>query len=123
MGISWGNPQTGPRVDVLKSYWAKMISSAGPWFDITHTDFAGGADPTGVLDSTAAIAAAGDAAFNAGGGALYGPPGNYLASQIVLKNRVSLLGSGLWSTRFTQKAGSNKDFIINFVSPDTIAAN
>lgn len=46
-------------------------------YTITDPQFAGGADPTGVADSTAAIKAARDASIAGGGGPVWCPPGTF----------------------------------------------
>jgi len=49
----------------------------------------------GLSDDTLAIQMAIDAAYNAGGGSVYVPPGNYIvSSSITLKYRVNLVGAG-----------------------------
>lgn len=66
------------RLDAVNRYLAAQMFGGGPWADITHSKYAGGADPTGAVDSTAAIQAAVDE-MSAGGkrGIVWVPPGLY----------------------------------------------
>jgi hypothetical protein len=69
-----------------------------------------GAVGDGVADDTAAITAAIDAVFNAGGGTVYLPPGTYLVSSIV-KNwtgavTVNIRGAGKRVTKLKKKTGT-----------------
>jgi Pectate lyase superfamily protein len=63
---------------------AAAPTTAPQWVDITQAAYAGGADPTDTVDSTAAIRAAINAAI-AGGQPLYLPAGTYkITSELVL---------------------------------------
>ena len=66
-----------------------------------------GADPTGANDSTTAIQAALDAAAAAaGGGVVAVPPGNYVASNLLIGSFVTLQGAGP-ATVLTGKPGAS----------------
>ena len=68
-------------------------------FNVKDPDFAGGADPTGAADSTAAINAAIAAIDAAGGGVLYFPKGTYkklrTSANIVLCSNITVRGDGM----------------------------
>lgn len=94
-------------------------ASGGPadWAVVTDTAFAGGADPTGADDSTAAIQAALlsfgtiGGASQGQGGVVYMPPGQYLTSKtLIIPAGVKLTGSG-WGSQITLITGSNCDII------------
>lgn len=57
-----------------------VLTGMGAATNVLNTAYAGGADPTGANDSTAAIAAAVSAISTAGGGTLCIPAGNYVVS-------------------------------------------
>lgn len=58
-----------------------------------------------------------------GNGSVTLSPGTFTdVDQIVGQDRTWLRGAG-WATKLVQKAGANKDLLINFVSPDGIVAN
>jgi parallel beta-helix repeat protein len=59
-----------------------------------------GADPTGVADSTAAIQAAIDAAFAAGGGVVIVPPGIYLLGECTLAESLWNFGAAVAPSTF-----------------------
>jgi len=72
-------------VDVLKG--------SGAALNVLNTAYSGGADPTGVSDSAAAINAALTAAASGGGGAVYLPPGTYkIGSTLTVPGGVALTG-------------------------------
>jgi hypothetical protein len=72
----------------------------------------------GIADDTTAIQNTINAAASGSGSIVFFPPGVYLASQIVLMQGISLVGSGMnpspWGmgTTLQQKAGVNKDFVV-----------
>lgn len=70
-----------------------------------------GAKGDGVTDDTTAIQAAIDAAFAAGGGIVFLPEGTCIASQILLKGNVVLVGAGKNITILKQKDNSNVNFV------------
>jgi hypothetical protein len=78
-----------------------------------------GAMGNGITDDTNALQSAINAAASGGGSIVFFPPGVYLASQIVLTQGISLVGSGMnaspWGlgTTLQQKAGVNQHFIVS----------
>jgi len=88
------------------------LTATGAGLNVLNAAFAGGADPTGVADSTAAIQAAVNAASAAGGGRVFIPPGTFLVSAaILLATGVELAGAGRFaSTILANPAGSGYDF-------------
>lgn len=87
----------------------QRFASGRPWVDVTASPF--GADPTGALDSTAAIQAAIDYAITLGGGLVYLPAGLYLISAaLVLGSSVQLVGAGMTLTEIRQSS-LTADFI------------
>lgn len=80
-----------------------------------------GATGNGSTDDTAAIQNAIDAVSTAGGGIVYVPPGTYIASQLVIKNRVWLEGAGLRATVLKHKSSTTGDFIKNYLATGTEA--
>lgn len=80
--------------------------------NVTNAIYGGGADPTGVADSTVAIQAAIDAIAGAGGGVVYFPMGTYKTTgQLVLKDKVSLRGDGRDVTIIKNTNNTNIIFI------------
>ena len=75
-----------------------------------------GAKGDGVTDDTAAIQAALDAVYTAGGGRVYLPPGTYIVTQIQLRDDVELFGESRGSTTLKLKASANTDIIIKHAS-------
>lgn len=82
-----------------------------------------GAVGDGTTDDTAAIQAAIDEAAAAGGAVVWLGPYLYLVGQLVLQNRVQLIGSGMHSTVLKAKASLNDSVIVNYVSGDQVEAN
>jgi hypothetical protein len=82
-----------------------------------------GAKGDGTTDDTAAIQAAIDAVAASGGGQVLLPPGTFVTGQLVLKNRVWLVGAGTRSTVIYLKTGTNASAIKNYVSSNAIEAN
>lgn len=87
------------------------------WANVLDPEFAGGADPTGGADSTAAIQAALLSFGTLGswsegqGGTCYLPPGFYVISKpLIIPSGVTLAGSG-WSSQLRLTTGSNCDMI------------
>lgn len=74
----------------------KQAAPAKSGYSVSVIDAPYGADPTGKQDSTAAIQAAVDAVYAAGGGAVHIPAGKYLVSYpfIKLKGFVQVIGDG-----------------------------
>lgn len=72
--------------------------------NVTDSQWAGGADPGGVLDSTAAFAAA---ITGAGAGTVYVPPGTYKISTgpLTLTAGTRITGAGASATTLTTSAG------------------
>jgi pectate lyase-like protein len=97
-------------VDVLKS---------GIAVNVLNTAYAGGADPTGVGDSTAAIQAAITAACGGhytytaqAGGFVYLPTGKYVISKtLIIPSCVTLAGAGWWNTTIQLATNSGCDVI------------
>lgn len=96
---------------------AQLIVSKGPKVNVLHTDFAGGADPTGVSDSTAAFQAAlayaqtkAGNASGAGAATLYIPAGRYKMNGCLTitgaNAAVNILGDGSSNTEIDQTAAS-----------------
>lgn len=75
-------------------YWGLTVNVCSP-------EFSGGADPTGVKDSTAAIQAAVDFVHRAGGGTVVIPAGLFLVSWpfVRLYGYVNVVGAGPGATR------------------------
>src|SRR5690349_16700033 len=84
------------------------LTAMGASFNVLSAAFSGGADPTGVADSTAAIQAAMNA-LPSSGGIVFFPPGTYkITSPLVPTiNRTRLLGSGPDCTVIQAGAGAN----------------
>jgi hypothetical protein len=81
-----------------------------------------GAVGDGVADDTAAIQAAINAMFTAGGGTLYFPAGNYRHTvQLVFKNNISYIGASYKSTQLTYTGISDQVVIQNPVNGSTVA--
>ena len=78
---------------------AAFTGKYAPVFNVTKATFAGGADVTGGADSTAAIQAAVDACWQAGGGTVFLPSGRFrITAPIVIgrtANYVTLEGAGI----------------------------
>ena len=71
-----------------------------------------GAKGDGVTDDTQAIQDAIDYMFTTyGGGGVYVPAGQYIVTQVRLKNKIDLFGDG-WRSRITLKDGTNNDLIV-----------
>jgi hypothetical protein len=92
-----------------------LVSGLSPHLDVKTY----GALGNGITDDTTAIQSAINAAASGGGSSVFFPPGVYLASQIVLTQGISLVGSGMnaapWGlgTTLQQKAGVNQHFIVS----------
>ncbi|TLM70023.1 MAG: right-handed parallel beta-helix repeat-containing protein, partial [Actinobacteria bacterium] len=80
--------------------------SPGGWFDVKSF----GAVGDGLVDDTAALAAAVDAAKAAGGGVVWFPAGTYVSSTIVLSGGVTLRGVG-WQSIIRLRSGANAHLI------------
>jgi Pectate lyase superfamily protein/Right handed beta helix region len=102
--------QSGFVTDINNDY-AALSAVAG--FNVLNTAYGGGADSTGVTDSSAAI----QAAVNAAGTApVIVPAGTYLlASPVTIQLPLSILGAGRDSTVFTLGSGVN-DFAFKFTA-------
>jgi hypothetical protein len=91
----------GPPTSANTTIFASQVKgpqriTVGPtWLNILSDLYSGGADPSGVADSTAAIQAA-ITALPAGGGRIYMPPGTYklTSSLTVSTSNVLIEGSG-----------------------------
>lgn len=92
----------------------KQATPAKSGYSVSVIDAPYGADPTGKADATAAIQAAVDAVYAAGGGAVHIPAGKYVVSYpfIKLKGFVQVIGDGDGtqilasdSTPITEKTG------------------
>ncbi len=79
-----------------------FVGAGGPVFNVTHPSFAGGADPTGVVDSTAAIQATINA-IPVSGGIVFLPPATSLGWPAVYKVSATLS----WSTKPIWLMGSS----------------
>jgi hypothetical protein len=105
-----------PRVPDGKTFDGNPLASGpSPYLDVKTY----GALGNGITDDTTAIQSAINAAASGGGSTVFFPPGVYLASQIVLTQGISLVGSGMnaspWGlgTTLQQKAGVNQHFIVS----------
>ena len=75
-----------------------MYDKGGQVFNVMHPDF--GAKADGSTDDTVAIQAAIDAVNTAGGGIVFFPDGEYITSStLVMKQDVSLYGTGRFNSR------------------------
>lgn len=101
------------RLDALEAE-PKQAAPAKSGYSVSVIDAPYGADPTGKADATAAIQAAVDAVYAAGGGAVRIPAGKYVVSYpfIKLKGFVQVIGDGDGtqilasdSTPITEKTG------------------
>lgn len=84
------------------SYTTDDLITKSPLMDVRHPDF--GAVGDGVTDDTAAIQAAIDAAYTAGGGVIYFPAGTYLVSGLTKTYGAGYIplifrGVGNWASR------------------------
>ena len=78
-----------------------LTGNPGILYNVLNTAFAGGADPTGAADSTAAIQAAISAVIYAGGGVVYVPMGRYkVISTLTASGNIPvyIVGDGLWAS-------------------------
>jgi len=73
----------------------------------------------GLTDDTAAFNAAILAAYNAGGGTVTFGPGTAIVADIVLRNKVELVGAGMASTALKLKNSGNTDVLKTLVPLDT----
>ena len=101
-----------PNVGDVPKFTAKgwsfsSLVSGNIFFNIADA----GATGDGSTDDTIAIQASIDAASAVGGGIVYGPPGVYAATQIILKSHVIIMGSG-WGTIFKQISATALDFVV-----------
>jgi len=99
-----GNSASATRTQ-LNSTFARRF-----WADVTSPEY--GAIGDGVANDTAAIQAAIDAAFAAGGGTVFFPRGTFAATRLTLKSRVALLGSNWMASTLKHRTGTNADFIV-----------
>jgi len=104
-GLDGGGPQIthAPGAQVNHGVSAQDFYQSKPVFNVCSTAYNGGADPTGVIDSTIAFQSAVNAAYGEGGGIVELPTGTYLLSAPVY----------LWQTVSLEGAGSNFT-IINY---------
>lgn len=81
------------------------------WYNIVSY----GADPTGVADSTSAIASAVAAAVSGGGGTVYAPCGVYSVSSMTLtaNYKLNFFGDGSYCTKFIPSTVSGNFFNVN----------
>ena len=89
----------GARLAIGRTSAALAAQTATPgWANVVNPAYAGGADPTGSSDSTAAIQAAID---GAAGGVVYFPAGTYRVGMgpLALGNGVRLTGDGAYASR------------------------
>ncbi|NQX67633.1 discoidin domain-containing protein [Paenibacillus alba] len=80
-----------------------------------------GADPTGVIDATAATQNAVNTA-SAQGKVLWVPPGTYTINTQILVNNVTMKGAGIWYSKFhfITSTGNNEGFYGNYApNPST----
>lgn len=83
-----------------------LFTGMGAGYNVLNTAYAGGADPTGAADSTAAISAA-LAALPAGGGTVYFPAGTYkLSGALSVPTGAVLRGAGENVTILSQTSTS-----------------
>lgn len=102
----------------INNAYAALAAVAG--YNVLDAAYGGGADSSGVADSTAAINAAIAAAQGAGGGAVYFPPGTYLVSSPLLLSggypgALQVIGAG-WNSQIKLANGSNC-FMFDFGAP------
>lgn len=97
-------------------------------YNVLNSDYAGGADPTGVNDVTLAFQAAIDAAYAAGGGTVYIPAGSYkklrTSANIVIKSGVHVRGDGIGITKLlldNTGGGTGRWFYCNTASSHDIS--
>lgn len=82
-----------------------------------------GAKFDGATDDTNALQACIDDVAAHGGGTVQCPPGNAMSRGLVLKDRVTIAGVGMYSTTLKQIPGSTAPGIITYVSPDGVIPN
>src|ERR1700722_990329 len=114
-GIS---PVMVPVVGAATIAIAQAAMNVAGVYNIQNTSYAGGADPSGLADSTMAINAAITACQNAGAGIVWFPPGTYLVSGTisVTASGVQLLGAGLNATVLQFTNGTNDCIVFAGVS-------
>jgi hypothetical protein len=82
------------------------------------------ADATGFADAAGVIQTAINDASAAGGGIVFLKPGTYkISTTLILPQRVTLMGSGMYSTILKLANGVNATVIKNYVSTNTTDAN
>jgi len=91
-------------------------------FNIMNTAYAGGADPTGVADSTPAIQAAVAAAQTAGGGIVWVPPGTFLVNGTITVSAsgVSIVGANWGSSTLNFENGAADCVVFTGVNPTSV---
>jgi len=72
----------------------------------------------GTVSSTTVIQSYVDACSTAGGGLVWLPPGLFLTGKLVLKNRVWLIGAGMYATALKLADGTDDNLIENYVGTD-----
>lgn len=102
--------QGGFVADIDNAYAALQQLAAG---NVLNTAYAGGADPSGLSDSTAAVQAAEDALAAAGGGTLVFPAGTYKVTGLVKKSGVSWVTDGRGAVVLQLAAGVNAPLLVS----------
>jgi hypothetical protein len=87
---------TADEYNALRDATLDLHDRSSGWVSVTEKRFAGGADPTGVADSTAAFNAAIQAASTAG--TVHIPAGSYLHTGLVVNRSARLVGAGWQKT-------------------------
>jgi hypothetical protein len=110
-GVSWTYNDAG---GTLAATVTGGGGGSGGGFTVYNakTDYAATGD--GSTNDTTAIQNAINAAFTAGGGIVYLPPGTYSITQLSIKNRVWLQGAGLKATLLRHRSGSTGAIVQNY---------
>jgi hypothetical protein len=110
-----GVPLQDPITDISRLEAPDLPGPQSAWLDVKRL----GAQGDGLADDTAAIQRAIDQAYARRGSVVFFPPGIYIISQIILRQGISLTGSGInppphgCGTVLQQKTGTDLDLTVS----------